>query len=147
MRMAIPDERSMASGGPDNVSVSPRSVTLTLPTRDSSTRLASFTPASVSGSAPSVDRRCVTSSSLTFGILDADVQVVEILRGDDRGRALQQRARRGRLWKRDHVAKRAGSGELHRDAVEAERDAASPRCAGSQPVEEKTESGLRRRLV
>src|SRR6185437_1803702 len=138
MRMAIPDERSMASAGPDSVSVSPRSVTLTPPTRDSSTRLASFTPASVSGSAPSVDRRCVTSSSLTFGILDADVQVVEILRGDHRRCALEQRARRRCLWKRDHVAKRPGSGELHRNAVEAERDAAVRRSAGPKPFEEET---------
>src|SRR5438270_10919208 len=99
--------RSTKSRAPVMVSVSPRQVTRTPPNRESSIRLASFTPASVSGSAPSVEIFCVTVSSLTSLYLDsrcyADVQVAEIVGGNRGGRALEQRARRRRFGKRDHV--------------------------------------------
>ena len=68
IRVAISTARSTNSTGPEIVSVSPRNATLTPPRRDSSTRLPSLTPASVNGSAPSVESFCVTlAASLTRG--------------------------------------------------------------------------------
>ena len=65
IRCAMPAARATSSDVPEIVSVSPRSVTRAPVTRESSTRLPSLTPASVSGSAPSVERRSVTAPSVT----------------------------------------------------------------------------------
>src|SRR5258708_401982 len=148
MRCAIAAARSTKSLGPVIVIVSPRNVMRTPPRRDSSTRLPSLTPASVNGSAPSVDSFCATdSSAIDVCGLDnlrrPDVEVLEVLRRNFSGRALEQRARGGGLWERDHVTQRACVGELHRDAIEAERDAAVRRRAGAEPLEQESEPRLR----
>jgi hypothetical protein len=57
--------RVTSSAGPEMDIVSPRSATLTPPSRESSTRFPSFTPARVSMSAPSVESFCVIEFSLT----------------------------------------------------------------------------------
>ena len=75
------------------------------------------------------------------------MKLLEIFRRHRRRRALEQRAGRGRLRKRDHVAQRARAGELHRDAIEAKCDTAVRRRAVAQPLEQKAESALRRFLV
>ncbi len=64
IRCATGVARSTSSSGPVSVSVSPRSDTFTPAMRASSMRLASLTPASVSRSAPSVEMRWTTASSL-----------------------------------------------------------------------------------
>ena len=65
IRWAMAAARPTSSAVPEIVSVSPRSVMRAPVTRDSSTRLPSLTPARVSGSAPSVERRSVTAPSVT----------------------------------------------------------------------------------
>ena len=67
---------------------------------------------------------------------------VEVLGMNGDGCALEQRARRRRLRKRDDVAQRVRAGQQHRDAVEAERNAAVRRCAGRECLEQEAESTL-----
>src|SRR5689334_16981815 len=144
---AMSAARSTNSSGPVMLSVSPRSATFTPPILDSSTRLPSLTPASVSRSAPSVFRRCVVLPSLTYSLLDPDVKLNQVLVWHWRRRSLEERPRRGRFREGDHVAQRRRPRQLHRYAVESERDAAVRRCSGPEPLQQEAEARVRRRLV
>ena len=74
-------------------------------------------------------------------------ELLQVRLGHRRRRALEERARRGRLGEGDHVAQRGRAGEQHRDAVESERDAAVRRCARAQRLEQEAEPQLRRGVV
>src|SRR5687767_15044199 len=143
MRFAIGVARFTASCDPEIVSVSPRRATLAPLCFESSMRFSSFTPARVSMSAPSVDRRWTIGSSVSCGRAQLQVQVLEILRLHRSRRALEQGARRGCFGKSNHVAKRWRAGKQHRNSVEAERDATMRWRAGAQRLEQEAEPNAR----
>src|SRR5688572_9147532 len=130
---------------------SPRKDTFTPNSRDSSSRLASLTPASVSMSAPSVETFCVMLSpatadprSVTIGapLIHCDVQFPEVLVGNRAGCPLEERARRRGFGICNHVAQRRRSGQDHGNAIEAKGDAPVWRCTRPQTLEQKSESRL-----
>ena len=69
-----------------------------------------------------------------------EVQRREVSGGDAGRRPLEQRARVGGLREGDHVAQRGCTGQQHRDAIEAEREAAVRRRSGCQRVEQEAEA-------
>ena len=103
MRWAIEVALSTDSDVPETVSVSPRSATRAPVCRASSVRLESFTPDSVSGSAPSTLMRCVIVSSGIRFFQRGDVQLGQVGRRDVHRRPFEKGACRGCLGKGDHV--------------------------------------------
>ena len=75
------------------------------------------------------------------------MKLLQVLTRHGGRRALEQRARRRGLRKCNHVAQRRGAGELHRDPIEAERNAAVRRRPGAQSLQQKAEAGARRRFI
>src|SRR6266576_4448008 len=132
--------RSIAAAGPARDMLSPRSETRTPKRRASSSRLASFTPANASGSTPSTDSRWTTSSLMRRHHLY--MKCGEILGPRRRGRALEQRARRGRLGECDHVAHRGRADDQHHGTVEANREAAVRRGARGERGQQESKAGI-----
>src|SRR5258705_4755476 len=86
------------------------------------------------------ERRMVTRSSVVRDGLDP--QLLQ-LPGIDRGRRVGEQADRPlALGKCDHVAQRGRAGEDHRQAVDAEGDAAVRRRAEAERLEKKAELRL-----
>src|SRR5437899_4947024 len=130
--------RSIAVADPAMDSVSPRNETRTPSRRASSSRLASFTPASASGSTPSTDNRWMTSSLM--GRHHLYMECGQVFGASRSRRTLEERSRRGRLRKRDHVAQRTCSGKEHGRAVEPDCEAAMRRGPGRQRGQQKAET-------
>src|SRR5688500_14521903 len=97
-------------------------------------RFTSFTPASVSRSAPSTFRRCVVWSSLNVApsvSYDGEVKVFQVAGGHGGRCSLEQRARGGRLRERDDITQRRGASNEHGDPIETERNTAVGRRSGA----------------
>src|SRR6185437_157393 len=145
MRCASGCARSTSAPGPESESESPRSDTFTPVSRDSSSRLASLTPASVSWSAPSAFSRLVTASSLTRrGLRDrlgeSNVQLTQILLGHRTRRALEQGARLRGLGECNDIAQRGRTSERHCDPIEPQSDTAVRWRTGAQTFEQEAEA-------
>ncbi len=85
--------------------------------------------------------RVSASRARRVGQRDAQAQLVELRRLDARC-VHQQVLTALRLRERDHVAQALGAGEQHRDAVEAEGEAAVRRRAGVERVQHEAEARL-----